>query len=194
VIGTEVLDLYGDDGNRVRWQATHTLPGHPELALDGSGQLRLSQDPKLAIARRQPWLYPVDVNTAPHDDLLRLPGVGPLSAKRIMSARREHRIDSLEQLKKMRDEISEMIKVEGEKYRDTLVRGNDLVKRYLNKNKNAAVEQLVDFYESHGLTPEDVSEVAALQGIQIKIPGDFYALIGRKHMKTASKLVDVMDI
>ena len=73
-----------------------------ELALDESGHLRLSQDPKLTIARRQPWLYPVDVNTAPYDDLVRVPGVGPMSAKRILSVRREHGIDSLDQLKKMR--------------------------------------------------------------------------------------------
>ncbi len=73
-----------------------------ELALDGSGHLRLSQDPKLTIARKQPWLYPVDVNTAPYDDLVRVPGVGPVSARRIVSARRGHSIDSLDQLKKMR--------------------------------------------------------------------------------------------
>jgi alanyl-tRNA synthetase len=94
------------------------------------------------------------------------------------------------QLKRMQGEIAEMIKVEGEKYRDTLVRGNDLVKRYLIKNKTVPMEQLIDFYDSHGLTPEDVSEVAAQQGVQVKVPGDFYALVGRKHMKMVPKVVN----
>ena len=98
--------------------------------------------------------------------------------------------DDYPQLKKMRGEIAEMVKVEGEKYRDTLVRGNDLVKRYLTKNKTVPMEQLIDFYDSHGLTPEDVSEVAAQQGAKVKVPGDFYALVGRKHMKMAPKVVD----
>jgi len=94
------------------------------------------------------------------------------------------------QLKRMRGEIAEMIKVEEEKYRDTLVRGNDLVKRYLSKNRTVPMEKLVDFYDSHGLTPEDVSEVAAQQGTMIGVPGDFYTLVGRKHMKVATKDVD----
>jgi predicted DNA-binding helix-hairpin-helix protein len=60
------------------------------------------KDPKLVIARKQPWLFPVDVNRASYEELLRVPGIGPISAKRIVEARREHSIFSLEQLKRMR--------------------------------------------------------------------------------------------
>jgi predicted DNA-binding helix-hairpin-helix protein len=55
----------------------------------------------MVIARRQPWLFPVDVNRAEYEELLRVPGIGPISAKRIVEARREHSIFSLEQMKKM---------------------------------------------------------------------------------------------
>jgi predicted DNA-binding helix-hairpin-helix protein len=72
-----------------------------ELALGRSDNLALNKDPKLVIAQKQPWLFPVDVNTGSHDELLRVPGIGPLSAKRILEAREEHSIFSLEQLKKM---------------------------------------------------------------------------------------------
>jgi len=72
-----------------------------ELALGRSDNLALNKDPKLVIAQKQPWLFPVDVNTGSHDELLRVPGIGPLSAKRIVEARDEHSIFSLEQLKKM---------------------------------------------------------------------------------------------
>jgi len=98
--------------------------------------------------------------------------------------------DDYPQLRKMRDEIREMVKVEGEKYRDTLSRGNDLVSRYLSKNQIVPVEQLIDFYDSHGLTPEDVSEVASQEGVNVTVPGDFYTLVGRKHMKAMPKTVD----
>ncbi len=77
-------------------------PQELELALEKSGNLRLARDPKLVIALKQPWLFPVDVNTASYDELLRVPGVGPESAKRIIKTRGEHSIFSLEQLKKMR--------------------------------------------------------------------------------------------
>lgn len=73
-----------------------------ELALDADGFLSLRKDPKLRIAQRQPWLFPIDVNHASYDELLRVPGIGPVSATRIIETRRDHSIDSVEQLKKMK--------------------------------------------------------------------------------------------
>ena len=77
-------------------------PQEIELALGERGNLPLTKDPKLVIAQKQPWLFPVDVNRASYDELLRVPGIGHLSARRIIEARSEHSIFSLEQLKKMR--------------------------------------------------------------------------------------------
>ena len=76
--------------------------GEVDLALGERGNLPLAGDPKLAIAQRQPWLFPVDVNRASYDELLRVPGIGPLSARRIVEARKDHSIFSLDQLRKMR--------------------------------------------------------------------------------------------
>lgn len=72
-----------------------------ELALKKDGNLPLSKDPKLLIAERQPWLFPVDVNTADYHELLRVPGIGPASAKRIVQARRQHRILSVKELRQL---------------------------------------------------------------------------------------------
>jgi predicted DNA-binding helix-hairpin-helix protein len=72
-----------------------------ELALKSDGNLPLSKDPKLLIAERQPWLFPVDVNKAAYEELLRVPGIGPLSARRIIQVRREHAIASPEELRKL---------------------------------------------------------------------------------------------
>lgn len=71
------------------------------LALGEDGNLSLGKDPKLAIARKLPWLFPLDINRADYSELLHVPGIGPESAKRIIEARREHSISSLQQLKKM---------------------------------------------------------------------------------------------
>jgi putative DNA modification/repair radical SAM protein len=73
-----------------------------DLALGKSGNLAPERDPKLTIARAQPWLFPVDVNKAGLNDLLRVPGIGPLSAQRIIYARKTGCINSLAQLQKMR--------------------------------------------------------------------------------------------
>lgn len=84
-------------------------------------------------------------------------------------------------LREMREEVLEMIKAEGEKYEETLRRGSSLVKRALRRGSISA-EQLVEFYDSHGLTPEDVREAASEEGFDIQVPGDFYSLVAKRHM------------
>ncbi len=59
-----------------------------ELAFDTDGQLRTDVDPKAAWAGAHPERFPVEVNAAPLDELLRVPGLGPTSARAIVRARR----------------------------------------------------------------------------------------------------------
>ncbi len=56
------------------------------------GNLDLAKDPKLAWALRNRHMFPVDVNRASKSLLLRVPGLGVRSVKRILSTRRFHRI------------------------------------------------------------------------------------------------------
>ena len=72
-----------------------------ELALGNDGNLPLTKNPKMVIALKQPGLFPVDLDKASYQELLRVPGIGPISAKRITQARRDHSIVSLKQLGKM---------------------------------------------------------------------------------------------
>jgi hypothetical protein len=48
----------------------------------------------------QPARFPVEVNRADLEELLRVPGIGPLSARRIMALRREFPFKTLEALKR----------------------------------------------------------------------------------------------
>lgn len=52
--------------------------------------LRLDVDPKLAWALRNPSAFPVNVNTAPREALLRVPGLGVRNVERILQIRRWH--------------------------------------------------------------------------------------------------------
>lgn len=76
-------------------------PSEVSLALDRWGNLTLKKNPKLAIAQARPWLYPVDVNRASYEELLRVPGIGPVSARRLVTAREIHPVWSVDQLKKL---------------------------------------------------------------------------------------------
>jgi predicted DNA-binding helix-hairpin-helix protein len=62
--------------------------------------LDLERDPKLAWALRNRALFPIDVNRAPRETLLRVPGLGARVVTRILTARRHVtlRIDDLARL------------------------------------------------------------------------------------------------
>lgn len=65
---------------------------HPNLSLDF--------DPKLTWALRHPEVFPIDVNTADYEMLLRVPGIGVKSARLIVASRRFSRL-GFYQLKQM---------------------------------------------------------------------------------------------
>jgi predicted DNA-binding helix-hairpin-helix protein len=71
-----------------------------EIVDDLHPNLELELDPKLAWALRHPEAFPVDINTADYEWLLRVPGLGTKSAWLIVNARRACRLTS-EHLRKM---------------------------------------------------------------------------------------------
>lgn len=54
--------------------------------------LDLNIDPKQAFALRNPSLFPIDINTADREMILRVPGIGLKSANRIVGLRRKGRL------------------------------------------------------------------------------------------------------
>jgi predicted DNA-binding helix-hairpin-helix protein len=73
-----------------------------ELPFETSGNLPLESDPKLAWARRHLAHAPVELNTATRRDLLRVPGIGPKGAERILRERRRGRLRDLADLRRLR--------------------------------------------------------------------------------------------
>ena len=63
-----------------------------ELATGAAGMLDLDRDPKLAWALLHRGRFPVDLNTAPREMLLRVPGLGVKTVKRLLMARRHRRL------------------------------------------------------------------------------------------------------
>ena len=72
-----------------------------ELVFGTDGDLPRDADPKTMWAQAHPEYYPVEVNRANRDALLRVPGIGPRSATRILSARRDARLTTLRDLRKL---------------------------------------------------------------------------------------------
>jgi putative DNA modification/repair radical SAM protein len=67
-------------------------PAEVQAAADPAGMLPLDIDPKLAWALAHRDAFPVDVNRAPREALLRVPGLGTKAVARILKARRHRRL------------------------------------------------------------------------------------------------------
>jgi len=74
--------------------------GMDEIVNEKHPNLELEIDPKMSFALRNPSFFPVDINKADYAMILRVPGIGPKSAKLIVTSRKYQRLTS-ENLKKM---------------------------------------------------------------------------------------------
>jgi len=71
-----------------------------ELTSDANPDLSLTEDPKTTWARTHPEFFPIDINAAPREALLRIPGIGYKNVDRILSIRKYHRL-TLDNLRKL---------------------------------------------------------------------------------------------
>jgi predicted DNA-binding helix-hairpin-helix protein len=91
-----------------------------EIVFDENGQLSLSEDPKI-LAAQEMDIFPVEINSAPYIELIRVPGIGTKSAKKIINIRKKMPFKKLSDLKKIgvvTKRAEPYIKIEG-KYQTT---------------------------------------------------------------------------
>lgn len=72
-----------------------------EIAFDPQGRLSLEADPKEVWASRHPEWFPLDPNRASRLELLRVPGLGPVTVNRIIQRRRQDRLHRLSDIGKV---------------------------------------------------------------------------------------------
>jgi predicted DNA-binding helix-hairpin-helix protein len=70
-----------------------------DLTFDQQGSLSADLDPKMAWAQQHPEFFPIEINRASREALLRVPGIGPRSAQRIVNLRRQGKFRSLQDLR-----------------------------------------------------------------------------------------------
>jgi predicted DNA-binding helix-hairpin-helix protein len=74
------------------WLLRHYGFTADEIIVDDDGGLDLEIDPKLAWALAHREQFPVDLNRAPREALLRVPGLGARNVKRLLAVRRQRKI------------------------------------------------------------------------------------------------------
>jgi putative DNA modification/repair radical SAM protein len=72
-----------------------------EITTQEAPSLSLTEDPKMTWAKAHPEFFPIDVNAAPREALLRVPGIGHKNVEKILRIRRYHRL-AYDDLRKLR--------------------------------------------------------------------------------------------
>src|SRR6056297_2755925 len=84
-----------------------------------------------------------------------------------------------------RDTIRDIVRTEERKYRETLERGSrkveQLAREYAGTSDPIPTEALLELYDSHGIQPDMVADIAAERGATADVPDDFYALVADRH-------------
>jgi predicted DNA-binding helix-hairpin-helix protein len=71
-----------------------------EILFDSAGRLSLTEDPKETWVKMHPEFFPLDLNRADKFELLRVPGLGPITVNRILKYRCNSRIHRIEDIAK----------------------------------------------------------------------------------------------
>lgn len=72
-----------------------------DILFEKNGNLSLTTDPKEAWAQMHPEAFPVNINRASRFSLLRVPGLGPVTVKRILEQRKSAKIRRMEDVGKV---------------------------------------------------------------------------------------------
>ncbi len=78
-----------------------------------------------------------------------------------------------------RESILRLVEVEEGKYRETLAKGRGIVREVEARGGGLGTSELLELYDSHGLTPEVVREFASGP---VEIPDDFFARVAQRHL------------
>ncbi|WP_332449290.1 alanine--tRNA ligase [Methanoculleus sp.] len=95
------------------------------------------------------------------------------------------------------DVVREIVESEEERYAATLERGTRIVQKlarnYKAQSTRVPLAEVITLYDSHGIPPEMIKDVAAAEGAVVEIPDNFYSLIADIHSE-AQKAAEGEDL
>ncbi|MHC1624411.1 MAG: alanine--tRNA ligase [Methermicoccaceae archaeon] len=100
------------------------------------------------------------------------------------------------ELYEMRDVILDVLEREEQKYAETLRKGSELIKRMLKKEgaKTIDTNELINLYDTNGVPPEVVAEVASGMGVTVEVPSTFYSMVAETHSGETREKVEIKDM
>jgi len=83
------------------------------------------------------------------------------------------------------EDVHRILAHEQTKYQESRVRNASIIERSLKKGLDG--KKLIELYDSHGISPEELQDAAHEAGIKLSIPDNFYALLSQRHEQVSSK-------
>lgn len=79
--------------------------------------------------------------------------------------------------------VFDILDLEIEKYEETVERGKKLITRKLEdmEGEELSLDSLIEFYDTHGIHPTIVKELAKEYDVAVDIPDDFNSLLAERH-------------
>ncbi len=85
-------------------------------------------------------------------------------------------------VKDVEDVVFEVVELELNRYKGVMDRLPRIVERYRKKYGSIGLDQLVEIYDSYGISPDVVSEyMKESLGISIEVPANFYDIVAERH-------------
>jgi alanyl-tRNA synthetase len=90
--------------------------------------------------------------------------------------------------------VREIIDRETERYASTLERGTRIVqkiaKTYKAKSQRVPLSEIITLYDSHGIQPEMVKDIASKEGAVVDLPDNFYSMVADMHSVSKKEVAE----
>jgi len=90
--------------------------------------------------------------------------------------------------------VREIVERETEKYASTLERGTRIVQKiaqsYKAKSQRVPLSEIITLYDSHGIQPEMVKDIATNEGAVVDLPDNFYSMVADMHSESKKEVVE----
>ncbi len=86
------------------------------------------------------------------------------------------------------DYVSELLDLEYGRLKNTISKGTNQVRRMLKSKDELSENELIDLYQSQGISPEIVAQIGKELGKSVDVPSDFYTKVGELQTEVAKSL------
>jgi alanyl-tRNA synthetase len=104
-----------------------------------------------------------------------------LTLRQLVEQQVEYLAKEFPSLKKRKDEIGEILDIETKRFSDTVSKGEGLIKRILKDQQTIDSSSFIMLYDTHGMPPDLVQNIAQKENVTLTIPPNFDSMIAELH-------------